>query len=176
MQGIINFLRTDYYYLFLNLLVISVFIVLIYLLISNMNLKKKYKQFMKKLGNGKDIEEDLENYMYRVERVEKQNGEILSFCTNLDKDISNCIQKIGVVRYNAFNDTGSDLSFAVALLDDKNDGVVFNGIYSREMSNIYAKPIEKGKSRYILSDEEKEAITKAIDTNSLIKLREDENK
>ncbi len=93
--------------------------------------------------------------MYRVERVEKQNAEILSFCSNLDNDISNCIQKVGIVRYSAFKDTGSDLSFAVAMLDENNTGVVFNGIYSREMSNIYAKPVENGSSKYTLSSEEK---------------------
>ena len=65
-------------------------------------------------------------------------------------------------RYNAFKDTGSDLSFTLALLDEKNDGIVLNGIYARDSSNIYAKPIEKGESKYILSNEEKEAINRAI--------------
>ena len=98
---------------------------------------------MKKLGNGKTIEEDLENYMYRVERVERQNAEITRFIQTLDKNLEKCIQKIGIVRYNAFKDTGSDLSFTLALLDEKNNGVVLNGIYSREMSNIYAKPVKE---------------------------------
>lgn len=70
--------------------------------------------------------------------------------------------KIGIVRYNAFKDVGSNLSFTLALLDNNNNGVVLNGIYSRDNSNIYAKPIKDGKSEYILSDEEKEAIEKAI--------------
>ena len=171
MQELINFFKLDYIFLVLSLVSIFTFVGFIYLLISNIKLKNKYKLFIKKLGNGKDIEEDLENYMYRVERVEKQNAEILSFCSNLDKDISNCIQKVGIVRYSAFKDTGSDLSFAVAMLDENNNGVVFNGIYSREMSNIYAKPVESGNSKYTLSSEEKEAIDKAINTNNLIKIR-----
>ena len=115
-----------------------------------MNLKNKYKKFMHKLGNGKNLEEDLENFMYKVDRVEKENLEIMDFCRNLDESLSRCVQKIGIVRYSAFKDTGSDLSFAVALLDEENSGVVFNGIYSREMSNIYAKPVEKGNSLYTL--------------------------
>ena len=69
-----------------------------------------------------------------------------------------------MVRYNAFRDTGSDLSFTLALLDENNNGVVLNGIYSREMSNIYAKPIENGKSTYTLSDEEQKAIERAINS------------
>ena len=67
-----------------------------------------------------------------------------------------------MVRYNAFKDVGSDLSFALALLDEQNNGIVLNGIYSRDMSNIYAKPIENGKSTYVVSEEEAQAIQKAM--------------
>lgn len=76
MQELINFLRTDNYLLILNILIIVLLIGFIALLVSNMKLKEKYKKFMKKLGNGKDIEEDLSNFMYKVDRVEKQNAEI----------------------------------------------------------------------------------------------------
>ena len=141
------------------------------ILYSNIKLKNKYNKFMKKIGNGKNIEEDLENYMYRVERVERQNAEIISYCKNLDDEVAKCIQKVGMVRYSAFKDTGSDLSFAVAMLDENNDGVVFNGIYSREMSNIYAKPVKNGVSEYTLSEEEKEAIRRAIEANNLINVK-----
>ena len=126
---------------------------------------------MEKLGNGKNLEEDLENFMYKVDRVEKQNMEITNFCKNLDESLSRCVQKIGIVRYSAFKDTGSDLSFAAALLDEKNNGVVLNGIYSREMSNIYAKPIDCGKSTYTLSEEEAEALEKAVNSNNIYKAR-----
>ena len=102
--------------------------------------------------------------MYRVERVEKQNAEILNQINLLDKDLEGCVQKVGIYRYSAFQDTGSDLSFTLALLDEHNNGVIFNGIYSREMSNIYAKPIENGNSKYTLSDEEKIAIDRAINS------------
>ena len=67
-----------------------------------------------------------------------------------------------LMKYNAFKDVGSDLSFALAILNNQNDGIVLNGIYSRETSNIYAKPVIKGESTYTLSEEEKEAIKKAI--------------
>ena len=162
MQELINFLRTDNYLLILNILIIVLLIGFIALLVSNMKLKEKYKKFMKKLGNGKDIEEDLSNFMYKVDRVEKQNAEIMNFCKGLDEDLSKCIQKVGIVRYSAFKDTGSDLSFAVALLDENNDGVVFNGIYSREMSNIYAKQVIDGKCSNKLSEEERQALEIAI--------------
>ena len=171
MQGILEFLKTDNYLLILSATTILLFIGFLVVLISNIKLNNRYKNFMIKIGNGKNLEDDLENFMYKVDRVEKQNTEIIDFCKNLDEDLSKCIQKIGIVRYSAFKDTGSDLSFAVALLDENNSGVVFNGIYSREMSNIYAKPVEKGNSRYTLSEEESQAIVKAIESNNLYKMR-----
>lgn len=171
MQEIIDFLRTDNFLLMLSIMIGILTIGFISILYSNIKLKNKYNKFMKKIGNGKNIEEDLENYMYRVERVERQNAEIISYCKNLDEEVSKCIQKIGIVRYSAFKDTGSDLSFAVAMLDEKNDGVVFNGIYSREMSNIYAKPVKGGNSEYTLSEEEREAIRRAIEMNGLLSIK-----
>ena len=72
-----------------------------------------------------------------------------------------CLQKIGIVRYSAFSDVGSDLSFTLAMLDAKDNGVILNGIYSADSSNIYAKPITNGTSTYALSQEEKEALEKA---------------
>ena len=144
-------------------IIIILLLAFIVLLGKVIGLNKRYKKFMVKLGEGKDIQEDLENYMYRVERVEKQNADILNQINGLDKDLEGCIQKVGILRYSAFQDTGSDLSFTLALLDEHDDGVVFNGIYSREMSNIYAKPVENGKSKYTLSEEEQEAIKRAID-------------
>lgn len=144
MENILELLKTDNFLIALSVIVILLVIGLVIVIIKFNKISKKYTEFMKKLGNGKNIEEDLENYMYRVERVEKQNAEILNYIKNVDNDLNKCIQKIGIVRYNAFQDTGSDLSFALALLDEKNNGVVLNGIYSREMSNIYAKPVEMG--------------------------------
>ena len=171
MQEMIEFLRTDSCLILLATMIIILFVGFIILLVNNVKMNNKYKNFMKKLGNGKNIEEDLENIMYKVDRVEKQNAEIMNFCKGLDEDLSKCIQKVGIVRYSAFKDTGSDLSFAVAVLDENNDGVVFNGIYSREMSNIYAKPVEKGNSKYTLSNEELQAIDRAINSNNLYKIR-----
>ncbi|MBS6252825.1 MAG: DUF4446 family protein [Clostridium sp.] len=171
MENILELLKTDKFLIALSVIVILLVIGLVIVIIKFNKISKKYTEFMKKLGNGKNIEEDLENYMYRVERVEKQNAEILNYIKNVDNDLNKCIQKIGIVRYNAFQDTGSDLSFALALLDEKNNGVVLNGIYSREMSNIYAKPVENGKSKYTISEEENLAIEKAINGDGTIRVK-----
>ena len=171
MESIIEFVKTDNFLIIMAVLVILLIVGFIVMITKLSALNKKYGNFMKKLGDGKNIEEDLENYMYRVERVEKQNAEIISYCKNLDDEVAKCIQKVGIVRYSAFKDTGSDLSFAVAMLDENNDGIVFNGIYSREMSNIYAKPVKNGVSEYTLSEEEKESIRRAIEANNLINVK-----
>ena len=165
MEDLINSLGMNNIIYILSGLLIIVLIGFVILLGKVISLNKRYKKFIVKLGDGKDLQEDLENYMYRVERVERQNAEILGQISGLDKDLEGCIQKVGILRYSAFQDTGSDLSFTLALLDEYDNGVVLNGIYSREMSNIYAKPVEGGKSKYTLSAEEQEAIKRAIETD-----------
>lgn len=171
MQGLVEFLRTDNYLIIVSGIIILLLISFLIILIQNVKLKKQYRRVFEKLGNGKNIEEDLKNYFSRIENVEKENLEIEQYCKNLDEEVSKCVQKIGMVRYSAFKDTGSDLSFALAMLDENNNGIVLNGIYSREMSNIYAKPVEAAKSTYTLSEEETEAIAKAVNSNNVYKIR-----
>ena len=172
MEAMLEFLRTDTFLIINGIVLCILFLGFLIMLVRLHSINKNYKTFLQKLGNGENIEEDLENYMYRVERVEKQNMEIRNLVDSIDKNLESCIQKIGIVRYNAFKDTGSDLSFALAMLDEKNNGVVLNGIYSREMSNIYAKPVQNGKSNYTISEEEKEAIQKAMDNQNIYKVKE----
>ena len=71
------------------------------------------------------------------------------------------IQKIGVVRFNPFSETGGDHSFSIALLDGRDTGVVLTGLHTRERTRLYIKSIVKGKSEHELSNEEKESIVRA---------------
>lgn len=165
MEEIIKVLNNEY--VILGVIVVNIILLILYInnAIKLNSINKKYNKFLKKLGKGENIEEDLKVYINKVENVENTNKEIIEYCENLEKELSKSIKKIGIVRYNAFKDTGSDLSFALALLNDDNNGVVLNGIYSREMSNIYAKPIVNGGSKYTISDMEQEAINKAISSS-----------
>ena len=149
----------------ISMAVVNLLLLVLYIsnLLNFKKINKNYKKFMKKLGNGNNIEEMLQKYLEKVEEVNEKNEEIINYCTRLDKDISLCIKKIGMVRYSAFKDTGSDLSFALALLNDNNDGILLNGIYSREMSNIYAKQVTQGRTNAKLSDEEKQALDIALE-------------
>ena len=159
-----QFIRTDSFLLILMGAIIIIFILYIIELIKLCRIKKQYKNFMKKLGNGTDIQEILEKHIDRINKTITKNDELEKLCVRIDSDIRNCIQKVGIYRYNAYKDTGSELSFTLALLDEKNNGVVLNGIYSREMSNIYAKPVANGNSTYKITEEEREAIKRAINS------------
>ncbi len=164
METILNFLRSD---IFLIILFVFLLVILILYFRVTMHLRKlreSYSKFMNKLGNGNDLEQMMRNYIDKVEKTDERNEEIINYCKKIDNEIKGCTQKIGIVRYNAFKDTGSDLSFTLALLDKYNNGVVLNGIYARDSSNIYAKPVENGESKYVLSNEEKEAIKIAVES------------
>ncbi len=69
--------------------------------------------------------------------------------------------RLGVVRFNPFEDTGGDQSFAIALVDKQGDGVVISSLHGRKETRIYAKPLKKRKSTYPLTEEEKEAMARA---------------
>ncbi len=75
---------------------------------------------------------------------------------------NNTIQKIGFVKYNAFENIGNDLSFALTLLDGNNNGVCISSIYGRSESRIFSKPIVRGKSVASLSQEELESLNEAL--------------
>ena len=158
MENLMNFLNSDKYVLISFILNIGLIIIVILNIVQRSRDKKEYLNFMKQLGNGENIDEMLKEYISDVREIKRDNTEIKAYYTKLDSDIASCIQKVGIVRYNAFRDVGSDLSFAVALLDRDDNGVVLNGLYGSESSNIYAKPIKNGQSSYILSDEESYAL------------------
>lgn len=138
------------------------FLISIYCMYKTKKNEKTYVNFMKKIGNGTNLDDMLKKYIADLNLVKQDNEQIKAYYTKLDNDINNSIQKLGLVRYNAFKDVGSNLSFTLALLDRDNNGVVLNGLYGSTSSNIYAKPVKNGQSKYPLSDEEIEAISIAI--------------
>jgi hypothetical protein len=147
-----------------NIIAIGLFLISlifsIVCLIRLRSLNKKYSVFMKALS-GKDVESLLLEHMENVNKVIKENSEIKENIKEINNTLKPCFQKYGIVRYTAFDDVGSDLSFAIALLDGKDDGVLLNGVYSREGSSVYAKPIYNGTTKYTLSDEEQKALENA---------------
>jgi len=123
-------------------------------------IKKKLKMFF----TGKKAS-DLEGVLFEeIKRLKKSETEIrklLKSSRALEKMASQSIQKVGVVRFNPFKETGGDQSFAIALLNSNDNGLVISSLYSREGTRIYSKPIQAGQSRYPLSKEEIEVLRKA---------------
>jgi hypothetical protein len=108
---------------------------------------------------------DLKRVLEKVLAVEAGNTKAIKM---LGKEIDKLqdegqfhVQKVGLVRFNPFQETGGDHSFSIALLDGKDTGVVLTGLHTRERTRVYAKAIKKGKSEHELSNEEKKAFTKA---------------
>lgn len=162
MDIINNFLNNSYITIILLSINIIIFILYFISYIKLNKYKKNNELIIKKIGNGRDILELLRENNKKVEDVELINKEIRNYIEKVDNKTDTCMQKIGFIRYNAFRDTGSDLSFALAILNRNNTGIILNGIYSRETSNIYAKPVENGKCEYRLSEEENMALNEAL--------------
>ena len=101
------------------------------------NLKEILSQFQELKGN--------------FEKISKELG-------NLKKENKFNIQKLGIVRFNPFKEIGGNQSFSIALLDGNDDGIVITSLYTKEGNRVYGKPIKNGKSEYLLSEDEKEAI------------------
>ena len=124
MESLLEILKTEDYLIISCLINIILIIVTIVNTIILKNTNKKYISFMKKIGNGSNLDEMLRDYLNDVKEIKKDNSEIKAYYTKLDSDIASCIQKVGIVRYNAFRDVGSDLSIAIALLDGNDTGVI----------------------------------------------------
>jgi hypothetical protein len=122
-------------------------------------LQGKYDFFTKGADNV-DISELLTETLSEVRSNRIEMEKLNSRCDGLRDQLKDCVQKVGVVRFNAFDDTGSDLSYSVAFLDERKDGVVFSSIFGRDENRCYAKPIKAGKSDYQLSKEELQALNK----------------
>jgi hypothetical protein len=80
----------------------------------------------------------------------------------VDQALPQCIQRVGLVRFNPFQDTGGDQSFAVALLDAGGDGVVLSSLHTRAATRFYAKAVKAGRTSYPLIDEEQQALNQAL--------------
>lgn len=109
--------------------------------------------------NKKTLEFVLENLMKDMHLTKKNISNLISRCDTMEKNETYHIQKIGLLRFNPFKDTGGDQSFILTLSDANNTGVVITGLYSRSGLRWYAKSIFEGKGvEHELSEEEKKAL------------------
>jgi predicted ester cyclase len=124
-------------------------------------LKRRYDELVRG-SDGINIEELLLKSGYEIEEFRGEISNISKEMDDLQTKLTFAIQKVGFIRYNAFADMGSELSFSIVFLDNFLNGIVLTSIYGREQSTCYAKPIKNGKSVYPLSTEEMQAVDRAI--------------
>ena len=149
------------------ILIMTAFVVVIIKVIKDIKLSKEnnkyinFSKFMKAKGF-----EEMQDLLYsntkKIEKLYATNVSLEDRIMRIEKNLAQCIQKVAILRYNAFEDTGSNQSYSIALLDYYNDGVVLSSIYSREGSVTFSKPVLGGKSAYTLSKEEADAIDQAV--------------
>ncbi|TYL13266.1 hypothetical protein MTAT_16040 [Moorella thermoacetica] len=112
-------------------------------------------------GEGQDLAEVLERFHDLVE-VRKVLDQLQERVADLRVGFEGCLSRMGLVRFNAFPDTGSDLSFALALLTHEGNGFILTSLYARDETRIFIKPVQDGRSRYRLSEEEEKALAMAL--------------
>lgn len=131
------------------------------LLVMHIKLKKRYEKFM--LGrNAGSLEEEIQDLFEInkaiVEKVKDNRKDI----RKLYKKLTKTFQKIGIVKYDAYQQMGGLLSFSMAMLDEENDGFILNSVHSTEGCYTYTKEIQNGECQLELGNEEKVALEKAI--------------
>jgi len=138
-------------------LLIGAFVQIIFMRVELTRIRDSYGMLLDYLGGGesRDILQELALTLSGLDRANRMMDKDI---TQLYTLLAGCVQKFAVVRYNAFQNVGSDQSFSIALLDSEDSGVVISGIYGRDSSTTYAKPIKSGYSDYVLTEEEEDAI------------------
>lgn len=153
---------SDYIILGLAGFCIILFILVIVNMIQTNKMKKKYKKFMSG-KNAKSLEETLVKRLDQIDSLVEANA---ANEKNIKKVVNNMkftFQKVGLVKYDAFNEMGGKLSFSLALLNASNDGFVLNAVHSREGCYTYIKEIIDGNSIIVLAQEEQEALNMAME-------------
>ncbi|MCS7235032.1 MAG: DUF4446 family protein [Armatimonadota bacterium] len=98
----------------------------------------------------------------RLEGLQAQLEAARAEQERLAQQLARCVQRVGMVRYDAFRESGGRLSFSLALLDGRGDGVVLSVLHGRDGSYAYAKAVRDGKPSHPLSEEEREAVEEAL--------------
>jgi hypothetical protein len=113
-------------------------------------------------ANGRSLEGTIEAHVDKVYAVARELDAIEARTAILEGAQRRAFQRIGLVRFNPFEDTGSNQSFAVALLDAMGDGFVLSSLHARSGTRVYAKTVAGGRAESALSNEEQEALKLAL--------------
>ncbi len=144
----------------MDLIYIAVGVIMLFLALWILSIELRLKRLFRGKKT-KDLESVMKEINSELKKLDVSREEMEKYLETVEKRLRQSVQQVGILRFNPFQDSGSNQSFAIAFLNEKGDGVVISSLYSREKVNIYAKPIKNHKSEYQLSREEKEAIEKA---------------
>jgi len=146
------------------ILIVIFFLFLFWNILLEIRLKKESKRTTSffKDRKAEDLEEVISQILRNQRTSEKEIQMILEKIKKLEDVALHSIQKVGIIRFNPFERGGGNQSFSLAILDQKDDGVVISSYHSKESTRLYAKPIRQGESKYPLTKEEEKAIKKAI--------------
>jgi uncharacterized protein YoxC len=142
------------------LIFLILFIITIVNLVQISKLKKKYNKFMEG-SDAKTLEENIANHLNEIDGLISSNNSNKDRINQLTNQIQFAFQKVGLVKYDAFQEMGGKLSFSLCLLNEKQDGFIINAMHTREGCYTYIKEIIAGNCVILLSDEEKQALEMA---------------
>ena len=143
--------------------IVFIGIVIFFILLSAFWMIRTEKRLKKFFAGkkAKDLEENILVLEENISKLKSAKEKIERELVEINKKLKKSVRGLETIRFNPFPDQGSNQSFAVGMLDEEGDGVVFSSLYSRERMSIFAKPIKNGQSEYELTTEEKEVLKKA---------------
>jgi len=158
-------ISTDYVVIGLAVAVLILLIILIINLVQIAGLKKKYNMFM----GGKDAESLEKVISERIQQIDTLESDVKNHERDIHdiyRNLKTVFQKFGLIKYDAFSEMGGKLSFSLCMLNESNDGYIINAMHSREGCYTYIKEVIDGNSIIQLSEEEREALTMALNSET----------
>lgn len=157
-----------------GIIMIAVLVVMVLMILYMVKLSMKMSRFLKKYKtfmrgqDGMSLEKSFERSFDDLDRLIESNRNNIEEIKRIKEIQSITLNKMAIVKYDAFKEMGGKLSFALAMLDKDNSGFVLNAIHSREGCYTYIKEIVKGESYIVLGEEEKEALRQAVNMHNEI--------
>lgn len=156
---------SDFIIIGLTAVVVILLILTIINIVQMKKLKKRYRIFMSG-KSAKNLEDTIIKRLDQVDSLIKSNNENEKNMRILSKSMKHTYQKMGLIKYDAFHEMGGKLSFSLAMLDAKDNGFIINAMHTREGCYTYIKEIVEGNSIIVLSEEEQEALKRAMGISS----------
>ena len=166
MLDVFGLFKVDTLYVVIGLLVLTVvaIVLAIVAICKSVSMMKKYEMMMEG-SDGKSMEKMVRKYTDDIINLQKISEDNTEAIKDIYEKMQLTFQKVGVNKYDAFHEMGGKLSFALAMLDNSNNGYVINSMHNREGCYTYVKEIIKGESFIPLGDEESKALSQAMGTD-----------